>query len=223
MADEAPPAAATAPAAAPPPKETPPMADEKKGPDFTKALKLGAAVRRWKTEAKAAKAEAAEAKAALAKAPKAEDLAKLKAQANAGAHADAFKRVAERFKIEPRRIEALRRATGYQATDGEPDEAAIKAAIRETVKATGGADVWRGPKEAPAAEGVAGDGKPAATEPPARPAKLPKGEGLAKGAADKKVGGFRMTRAQARDPQFAFDNRAAINEAATAGNLSITD
>ena len=142
------------------------MADEKKGPDFTKALKLGAAVRRWKEEAKTAKARADEAEARLAKAPKADDVAKLRNQLNAGKHADAFKAKALKLGIKPEMVNALRKVSGYQPTDAEPDESAIKAAIRDAVKTSGGKDVWCAPKPAEGtAEGEATAPKPG--DPPA--------------------------------------------------------
>ncbi len=198
------------------------MADEKKGPDFTKALKLGAAVRRWEEEAKTAKARADEAEARLAKAPKADDVAKLRNQLNAGKHADAFKAKALKLGIKPEMVDALRKVSGYQPTDAEPDESAIKAAIRDAVKTSGGKDVWCAPK---LAEGTA-EGEATAPKPGDRPPRRrsrrgsPGAPGAARGPAAKPAG-FSATEANLRDPAWMHAHRAEYNAACADGTLSI--
>ena len=198
------------------------MADEPapKGNGNAFAVRAGRKIATLSARAKAAEKEAKDLKAQLAKAPKADDVAKLRNELNAGRHNDAFKAKALKLGIKPELVEVLRRASGYQAADGEPDESAIKAAIRATVKASGGKATWCAPKPA---EGTApADGtaaKPGETPAaPAKPARLPRGVGSERGASGKPAG-LTVTRAQASDPKWMHENRAAYNAACADGTL----
>jgi len=182
------------------------------GRSYSQAAKLGAAISRWKQRAKASesKLSALEAKVSeLEKRPTdagvVEENKRLKAEAHARKHDDAFSKVARDLGVKAENVAHVRKLATYEAK-GEPDEESIKAAVTLVLK------------DVPTFKG---DSTTTETTTTTTPAKLPAGEGATKGAGGQGTDGPVVSRKQLKDPIWMTNpaNAALAAKAVKAGSL----
>jgi hypothetical protein len=194
-----------------------PTAQTASGKSYGQAAKLGAAIARWKQRAKTSEAKLAKLEEQVTELQKrptdatvAEENKRLKAEAHARKHDDAFARVAKGLKIADAHLPHVRKLAAID-TKGEPDDDAIKAAIAAVLKDVPQFKGDGDQAETPAAGGA--EKKP--------PAQLPAGEGAARGKGGEGTDGPVVSRKQLKDPLWMTDpaNAALAAKAIKAGSL----
>lgn len=132
-------------------------------------------------------------------------LAELEGKVRTRAHRDAVEKLFDELKVKKELRDDLFRLADWKADSDEPDEKALKKHFGEVVERR----PWAVDQEAPA---------------DAKKKRLETDEPAGRGASvQDKIGKFRVTRSQIRDPQWMRKNQDAYAAAARAGEIDLVD